>query len=158
GDDTVAVEEIVLGVRIALGDAATSDCLAIDDDGDGAVAVNELLAAVRRILDGCPAVASPTHTPIVVTTIGPTSTPAPTVDPAALAAGARVATDPLLRVLDLQETLVAVVAVAGRARRTARGGTGDVSGCQQFDCQLFGTQEVCCQGTDFSQTFDHCAF
>ena len=159
GNGAVAVEEIILGVRIALGDAATSECLAVDDNGDGAVAVNELLAAVRRVLDGCTAVATPTGKATRIASTTPTSTPVPTaVDSAALAAGARVATDPLLRVFDLQETVLAAFAVSGRARRTARGGAPEVSGCQQFDCQLFGTQEVCCQGTEFSQTFDHCTF
>ncbi|MGH7787347.1 MAG: hypothetical protein ACRERC_10805, partial [Candidatus Binatia bacterium] len=31
-------------------------------------------------------------------------------------------------------------------------------GCQHLDCQLSGTQEVCCSATEFTQTFDHCTF
>jgi hypothetical protein len=48
GDRAVAIDEIIRGVRIAFGEAAVSDCRAMDRDGNGAVTVNELVAAVNR--------------------------------------------------------------------------------------------------------------
>lgn len=159
GDGSVAVQELILEVRIALGTAATAECLAADDDGDGAVTVNELLAAVRRALDGCGVAATPTETATAIATPTPTQTPLPTtVDQAALAAAGRVATEPIFRLFDLQETLIAAVVVAGRARRTAQDEPIGGPGCQELDCQLAGTQVVCCSGTEFTQTFDNCTF
>lgn len=150
GDGSVAVEELVVGVRIALGDLSPTVCTAVDADGDGAVSVAEVLAAVRGALDGCPAIvpsASPT----------PTATAVPTpVDPAALASAARLGAEPLFRVFDLQESLTAAIIVAARARRTARGDAADISGCVQLDCELFGTQEICCGDGEFTQTFHDC--
>ena len=40
-------------VNIALGSAPVDVCHACDTNGDGSVSVNELIAAVRRALDGC---------------------------------------------------------------------------------------------------------
>ena len=79
-DRSVAVDEIILGVRIALGDAPLGDCQAMDADGDGAVTVNDLLAAVTHALQGCGG----------------------QIGEAAQAASARVATEPLLRLFDFQ--------------------------------------------------------
>ena len=53
GDGTVAINELIGGVNIALGSAAVASCPAIDANGDGAVAINELVAAVSRALGGC---------------------------------------------------------------------------------------------------------
>ena len=47
GDNRVAVAELILGVRIALRQAATASCPAFDVDRSGAVVVAELIAAVR---------------------------------------------------------------------------------------------------------------
>lgn len=52
-DGTVTIDELTLGLRIALGAASPSECAALDRDGDRQVDVAELLAAVRRALDGC---------------------------------------------------------------------------------------------------------
>jgi hypothetical protein len=43
--NAVTVDELVLAVNVALGQAPDSDCREADSDGDGRVAVNEL---VRR--------------------------------------------------------------------------------------------------------------
>jgi len=159
GDRSVAIDEIILGVRIAFGDAPIGDCQAMDGDGNGTVTVNELVAAVTGALQGCspvPPTSTPTrtNTPVPI----PTTTPVPTTsDEAALAASARVATDPILRLFDLQASIATTVSVAGRAR-AATGGAAGVSGCRQLDCSLFGTQEVCCSDTQFSQFFDGCTF
>ena len=190
GDRSVAIGEIILGVRIAFGDASIGDCRAMDGDGNAAVGVNELVAAVNRALQGCGGPVPPTSTPTRTNTRVPTNTlvpptgtptrtnmpvptntpelptstpthtntPAPTTsDEAALAASARVATDPILRLFDLQASVGTATSVAGRAR-AATGGAAGVSGCQQLDCPLFGTQEVCCSDTQFSQFFDRCTF
>jgi hypothetical protein len=88
-DHSVAIDEIILGVRMALGDAPIGDCRAMDGDGNGAVTVNELIAAVTRALQGCGGPVPPTGTPTRTNTPAPTatvtrpSTPAntPTVTP-----------------------------------------------------------------------------
>ncbi len=54
-DGVVAINELVLAVRIALGSASADECLLADDNGDGEVSINELLRAVNRALFGCPA-------------------------------------------------------------------------------------------------------
>lgn len=52
-NDSVAVNELVQGVNIALGNASISLCPAFDLDGDGTVTVNELIAGVNSALNGC---------------------------------------------------------------------------------------------------------
>jgi hypothetical protein len=53
GDATVLVNELVVGVRIALGELAADACAAIDGDGDGDVSIAELIGAVGALLNGC---------------------------------------------------------------------------------------------------------
>ncbi|MBX3027288.1 hypothetical protein KF840_20515 [bacterium] len=53
GDGTVAINELISGVNIALGSAAVGTCAAVDANGDGSVAINELIAAVSKALSGC---------------------------------------------------------------------------------------------------------
>ena len=55
GNGVVQVDEMVRGVRIALGDAALSECSAMDANADSHVTVDELVQAVASLLDGCPA-------------------------------------------------------------------------------------------------------
>src|SRR5512143_1232668 len=59
GDGTVAIDELVVGVEIALGSAGVDRCSAADGDGDGQVAIHELIAAVNAALTCC---AGPTPT------------------------------------------------------------------------------------------------
>jgi len=54
-DSSVTVDEILIGVNIALGTSALSVCPQLDPDGNGQVTVDELLAAVNDALNGCPA-------------------------------------------------------------------------------------------------------
>ena len=49
----VAVNELVLGVNIALSRVPVTSCASFDVNGDGRVAVNELIAAVSNALRGC---------------------------------------------------------------------------------------------------------
>jgi hypothetical protein len=53
GNRTVAINELIGGVNIALGAATVTTCPAIDTNGDGSAAINELVAAVSRALGGC---------------------------------------------------------------------------------------------------------
>lgn len=55
GDDAVTIDELVVGVAIALGRLPTGNCPALDTDADGQVAINELIAAVNTALRGCAA-------------------------------------------------------------------------------------------------------
>lgn len=50
GDGRVTIDELVLGVRIALGDAPAAACVALDTDASGTVAIDELIVAVRAAL------------------------------------------------------------------------------------------------------------
>ena len=53
GDGSVAVNELITGVNIALGTAPADACDALDRDDDGGVAVPELVQAVNRAVGGC---------------------------------------------------------------------------------------------------------
>jgi hypothetical protein len=53
GDGTVLVNELVTGVRIALGELAAEACALLDADGDGQVVIAELIGAVGALLNGC---------------------------------------------------------------------------------------------------------
>ena len=55
GDGQVSINELILGVNIALGTAAADNCAAFDRDRDGQVSVSELIAGVNNALGGCPA-------------------------------------------------------------------------------------------------------
>lgn len=52
-DGRVGVDEIVVGVGIALGESAWARCVRMDADRDGAVGVDDLLRGVQRALEGC---------------------------------------------------------------------------------------------------------
>jgi hypothetical protein len=55
---TVAVNELITAVNIALGTQPVSTCVNADGDGNGRVIVSELIGAVNNALTGCPACAS----------------------------------------------------------------------------------------------------
>ncbi|MGH7788214.1 MAG: hypothetical protein ACRERC_15185 [Candidatus Binatia bacterium] len=79
GNGSVAINELILGVNISLGNSQISACEAFDANGNGTVTINELIAAVNNSLNGCnPA------TP----TIGPS--PTPTVEPSGAVCGNNV--------------------------------------------------------------------
>jgi hypothetical protein len=50
GDGTVAINELIRGVGIALGSATLEVCPSLDTDNDGSVAINELVRAVNAAL------------------------------------------------------------------------------------------------------------
>jgi hypothetical protein len=53
GEDGVTVNELIIGVNIALGNQEVSACEAFDSDGDGRVTVSELVQGVNNALRGC---------------------------------------------------------------------------------------------------------
>lgn len=55
GSGAVSIDELVLAVRIALGDQSVGSCQAVDTNGSDGVEINELVAAVGRALSGCEA-------------------------------------------------------------------------------------------------------
>lgn len=62
-DGEVTINELILGVNIALGSAPLTDCAVFDADASGDVTVNELIAAVNNALNGCSPTGTPTPTP-----------------------------------------------------------------------------------------------
>lgn len=72
-DGQVTVEEIVLGVRIALEIARVDECAAADVNGDRLVTIEEIVASVDAALRGC------VTTPLVTASadVVPTATPTP---------------------------------------------------------------------------------
>lgn len=53
GDGVVSINELIVGVNIALGRRPVADCPAFDRDANGAVSIAELVAAVNNALSGC---------------------------------------------------------------------------------------------------------
>jgi hypothetical protein len=51
--DVVSINELIIGVNIALNNAAVGTCPAFDLDRDGQLSINELIAAVNSSLNGC---------------------------------------------------------------------------------------------------------
>lgn len=54
GSGTCTVDEIVVGLSIALGGREIGDCGAFDADASGTVTVDEIVTAVSNALNGCP--------------------------------------------------------------------------------------------------------
>jgi hypothetical protein len=50
----VTVDEIITMVNVALESVPVSACRAGDQDGDGTIAINEIIGAVNIALIGCP--------------------------------------------------------------------------------------------------------
>ncbi len=49
----MTVDELIKGVNIALGTTSVDACPSFDTNGDDAVTIDELVAAVNRALTGC---------------------------------------------------------------------------------------------------------
>jgi len=49
----VAINELIIGVNIALGNQSLASCPAFDRSGNGQVEINELISAVNDALNGC---------------------------------------------------------------------------------------------------------
>jgi len=50
----VVINELIIGVSIALGSQPLDRCPAFDASGNGIVEINELILAVNNALSGCP--------------------------------------------------------------------------------------------------------
>src|SRR5262249_3405728 len=72
-DRMVTVDDLMIMVNVALGDAPVYWCAKGDADGSGSITVDEVVAGVGRALDGCPA-ARPTPTPSPTPGACPTAT------------------------------------------------------------------------------------
>jgi hypothetical protein len=81
GDREVRVEDMVLGVRIALGEVPVDACSAFDTNHDGVVSIDELVRAAGALLNGCPMLPTPTETPTTSPSDTPTLTETPTATP-----------------------------------------------------------------------------
>jgi hypothetical protein len=88
---TVAVNELVLGVNIALDRASLDGCASLDSDNDSRIAVNELVAAVNNALRGC-GVAVVTSTPTPTGTATPTLTTVPSASATGIATTTPIST------------------------------------------------------------------
>ncbi len=53
GDGEVSIDELVTGVKIALGEGSLLACSILDENDDGQVTIDELLKSVGSALDGC---------------------------------------------------------------------------------------------------------
>ena len=71
-DGEVTINEIIMGVNIAMGVMPMGSCPAFDLSGDGAVTIDELIVGVNNALQGCQP--TPTKTPATPT---PTATRTP---------------------------------------------------------------------------------
>jgi len=74
GDGVVTINELVIGVEIALGGRPLVDCPPFDATASGAVTLDELIRAVNAALSGCEVGPGPS----------PTSTPSLTPAPASV--------------------------------------------------------------------------
>ncbi|MFN8642606.1 MAG: hypothetical protein U0802_13500 [Candidatus Binatia bacterium] len=83
GSGRVGVAEVVRAVTIALGTQPVSTCPAADRNGDGRVTIDDLVAAVGSVLDGCPATPTATATATPTATLTATATSTPTATPTA---------------------------------------------------------------------------
>src|SRR5262245_55110880 len=89
----VAINELVLGVNIALGSNGLATCPSYDTDGSGDVGIAELITAVNDALEGCPG--GPTPTPPRNGTATPTATWTPAPGPVIVFFGVTSADDSL---------------------------------------------------------------
>lgn len=81
----VAINELILGVNIALGSSGLDACPSYDANGNQAVGVEELITAVNNALDGCSGGPTRTATPTSPPVTGgatPSVTPTATWTPA----------------------------------------------------------------------------
>jgi hypothetical protein len=88
GNGAVTIEELIIGVRVALGLSILDDCLGFDANGDGTVSIDELVRAVADGLYGCgvtPPTPPPTRTPDVHPLPSATPTPSPSLTTTATA-------------------------------------------------------------------------
>jgi hypothetical protein len=64
GNGAVSIDELILGVNMALAGESTDDCPDFDGNGSHLVEIDELVRAVGVALDGCGAGPTPTFPPV----------------------------------------------------------------------------------------------
>jgi hypothetical protein len=77
GNGAVTIDELIVGVGIALDELPLSRCTAMDLSGDGRVTIDELTVAVTASLDGCTTSAAPTAPASPTPSGAANSTPTP---------------------------------------------------------------------------------
>ena len=97
GGPAVSVDELILGIQMALGASHASECTAFDANRNGTVSVEEIIAAVSSAQYGCGVIpptrtGTPTATPTVTITRTPTPTRTVTPTPTASSTPSRTAT------------------------------------------------------------------
>jgi hypothetical protein len=138
---TVSVHELVVGVRIALGNAMLEACPSFDSDASNEIEVAELIAAASHALNGCPA---------------------------AFAAGGLAQLLPALRAMDqtasvLQDALHFFNGSDARSRSSAVTSGFTVAGASTSECPRGGSDERTCEVLDGSLVripyrLDACSF
>src|SRR5262245_53519556 len=73
-DGEVMVNELVIGVNIALEVATVDACTSFDVDGSDAVEINELVQGVNNLLNDCPVVGPTATAPPTLPVVTPTPT------------------------------------------------------------------------------------
>ncbi|MBI3783693.1 MAG: hypothetical protein HY270_09840 [Deltaproteobacteria bacterium] len=72
-DGNVTIDEVILGVTVALDEQTVAACPVVDANGDSQVTIDEIVRAVIAAADGCPQAVAPTP--------APTATPIPVPSP-----------------------------------------------------------------------------
>ena len=66
GDGRVSIDELVLGIDVALNEATAERCSQADPNGDDVVSVDELVSAVNDALVGCPSFVGSFHSVVAL--------------------------------------------------------------------------------------------
>lgn len=166
----LALGAVAVMCAVLVGGSARAQCEG-DCDRNGAVAINELVAAVRIALGNgnvgeCSAVDSNDSGTVEINELVAAVTRAlggceGELDDV-LRASARAAVEPIIRIIDLGSANAGAGGNAGLAALSAVARPAGVSGCQDSDCFLFGertgSEQVCCLGTEYSISADSCIY
>ncbi len=158
GDGVVTVDEVILGVNIALGLSVPTSCGAIDGDSDGQVTIDELVSAVNGVLNSCaPLLTTPTPTPTATPTQG-LATPTPCASNDGTAAVTATSASPASGQGPLQASCVTAENAGGtRTELTRVSARGTVNG-REFLLQVYfvtatGEIDTVSYGWDLSPEF-----
>lgn len=100
--DTVSINELVIGVRIALGQLPLDVCPQFDADFDNRVSINELQVAINNYFSYCGHGSPPTPTYTRTATRTPTAEASPDVEPSPNGAATASATASATAISDKQ--------------------------------------------------------
>jgi len=138
----VAINELIIGVNIALGNRPATDCPSFDSNGNGAVAVNELVQAVNAALQGCEgsaATPTPEEPTATSTPEGPTATPTSTPDVETVAGASVAVANSLASIGNVVGAIVTGVTGAVGGGTELSGVDGGGAGADVDACELGGT-------------------